>query len=176
MVQESHQPCPRCPSSDAYNFNTVTGQGYCHSCGYGHGDLSKQKGQREDMSSISVSDTYTAVRGVKPATLEFFGAKDLKEGERVVGQMYPYPKGYKMRIHEGKRFSRGLRLARDEGYHAQWPTQSHKPRDTSQRGGSRHSRDHSLGRIVHLHLRCYEYVATCSTRNLVKDNHASDSQ
>jgi hypothetical protein len=57
------------------------------------------------MSSISVSDTYTAVRGVKPATLEFFGAKDLKEGERVVGQMYPYPKGYKMRIHEGKRFS-----------------------------------------------------------------------
>ena len=57
------------------------------------------------MSSVSVSNTYTAVRGVKPATLEFFGAKDLKEGERVVGQMYPYPKGYKMRIHEGKRFS-----------------------------------------------------------------------
>lgn len=52
-----------------------------------------------------ILDSTTACRGIKPATLQYYGVKDIGHGTTVTGQAYPYPNGYKFRVHEGKKFS-----------------------------------------------------------------------
>ena len=108
MTELTHQPCPVCPSSDAFSYSTTKQVGWCHSCAAGYpkrgvkyseetlalyplGDLA----QDDDYTPPATSQgSYVAMRGITKETMEFFDVKTVvsPSGEPK-SQTYVYPSG-----------------------------------------------------------------------------------
>jgi twinkle protein len=85
-ITQQHIPCPKCPSSDAYNVYE-DGHGYCFSCkGYVPGDEMEVEGTGHY--------EYVARRGISKSTHEFFQAKAKIDDDGVPAEVhYTYPNG-----------------------------------------------------------------------------------
>jgi twinkle protein len=93
-----HQPCPVCPSSDAY-CEYDDGHGYCYSCQY-------FKGSKELVLDDTCTYEYLAHRGLTKETLRFYDIRTKidKDGKPIEdGFVYP-DKAVKIRSLEEKSF------------------------------------------------------------------------
>ena len=87
-VVERHQPCPSCPSSDAY-CRYEDGHGYCFSC-------LKYFPADKDLIDLSTEYTYEyiPIRGLTKNTLKHYDIKTKIDAEgKPVSIGFPYPDG-----------------------------------------------------------------------------------
>ena len=108
MTELTHQPCPTCPSSDAFSYSTTKKVGWCHSCAAGYPKsgvkYSQETLERYPLGDLDQDDEYTppapsqgsyvALRGITKETMEFFDVKTVvsPSGEPK-SQTYVYPSG-----------------------------------------------------------------------------------
>lgn len=100
-ILQLHQPCPKCPSSDAY-CEYDDGHGYCFSCKY----YKPAKDEFEPLNTDQFTYEYIPHRGLTKETLQFYDIKTKidKDGKPVsVGFRYPND-SYKVRLLESKDF------------------------------------------------------------------------
>ncbi len=110
MPELTRQPCPTCPSSDAFSYNTEKMVGVCFSCGssypksgqkYSEETLSLYPlGELEDFSTDQDSypqeadGIYTSLRGIDSNTMEHYGVKTVVAPDgSPLSQTYTYPSG-----------------------------------------------------------------------------------
>lgn len=95
----SKQPCPNCPSSDAYSVHR-DGHGYCFSC--------KKRTSPEGATFLDNEFTYEylPLRGLTRKTLEHYDVKTkIDSSGKPISQGYPYGNGaFKIRNLEKKDF------------------------------------------------------------------------
>lgn len=109
---ETHQPCPKCTSSDGYSIHK-DGHGHCFVCNF----LYYPKGEQE-LDETGFTYEYIPRRGISKETHEFFNvkAKISSEGKPIaVG--YPYPNGaVKTRRLDKKEFYSAGDMSRASGF------------------------------------------------------------
>jgi len=107
MADIGRQPCPTCPSSDAFSYNT-DGYGVCFSCGNSY-PKKGVKYSEETLARYPLKDTYepsepspvatqkgsfVALRGITKETMEHYGVlTTLGPDGSPVSQNYVYPSG-----------------------------------------------------------------------------------
>ena len=111
MAEEiTGQPCPTCPSSDAFAYNT-NGYGVCFSCGssypkkgvkysaetlerYPLGELEGSNDFTPSTAPKEPQGSYVALRGIDKATFEHYGVKTIVYPDgSPKSQTYVYPSG-----------------------------------------------------------------------------------
>jgi twinkle protein len=82
-----HQPCPKCPSSDAY-CEWEDGHGYCFACQY-------YKNKKEDfLDNDLFTYEYLPHRSLTKRTLEFYGIKTkIDKDGKPIADGFEYPDG-----------------------------------------------------------------------------------
>jgi len=111
MTELTRQPCPTCPSSDAFSYNTEKMVGVCFSCGsaypkagqkyseemlerYPLGELEHSDDYEEETPPILPEGVFFGLRGISRETMEHYGVKTVvsSSGEPA-SQTYVYPSG-----------------------------------------------------------------------------------
>ena len=110
MAELTRQPCPTCPSSDAFSYNTEKMVGVCFSCGSAY-PKAGQKYSEETLSlyplgDLEQSDDYTpapqaptqgvffGLRGISKETMEHYGVRTvMSPSGDPQSQTYVYPSG-----------------------------------------------------------------------------------
>ena len=113
MSEITRQPCPNCPSSDAFAYNSVKMVGVCYSCGSAYPKAGRKYDQEildkyplEDKgfnSPVVVAENppeslykFVPMRGIAQDVMEFYNVRTLCTREGVpVQQEYIYPSGSK---------------------------------------------------------------------------------
>ena len=113
MSEVTRQPCPNCPSSDAFAYNSVKMVGVCYSCGSAYPKAGRKYDQEildkyplEDKgfnSPVVVAENppeslykFVPMRGIAQDVMEFYNVRTLCTREGVpVQQEYIYPSGSK---------------------------------------------------------------------------------
>src|SRR5688572_7042006 len=103
--KETHLPCPKCNSSDAYSIDQ-DGRGYCFSCGkiVSEGPTQRSETVGEEVSTFSYE--YLPWRGISRDTMRFFDVKTkvLEDGKPHSIQ-FPYgTAATKFRLVDDKEF------------------------------------------------------------------------
>ena len=107
MTEITRQPCPTCPSSDAFAYNT-DGYGVCFSCGSSY-PKKGVKYSEETLALYPLGDSsydnyepepsqedakYISIRGITKETMEHYGVKTVvSHSGEPVSQSYVYPSG-----------------------------------------------------------------------------------
>jgi twinkle protein len=89
-IIKSHQPCPKCTSSDAYCLYD-DGHGYCFSCTYTYFPLDKKEEQEK------LSDNYkdfVPTRGISVNTMRFFNAASEFIDGKPANILFEFEPGY----------------------------------------------------------------------------------
>lgn len=107
--KQTHLPCPKCDSSDAYAI-AEDGHGYCFSCQYLSPAGESTPGQSDGAVPDLTSYEYLPWRGISRDTMRFFDAKTkvLPDG-KPHSIIFPYVDSAKHRLIDSKEFwSKGL--------------------------------------------------------------------